>query len=529
MSSINYYTVALAIPAIGLLAHFIPWLVDPCGVKSHPGPLPRKVLASLVGLPHQKYGPIVRIAPNHISVADPEALNSIYGHGNGALKSDFYDAFVSIRRGVFNTRDRFEHTRKRKIISHIFSQKNVLEFEPHLKRHVLQLVKRWDQFTTSLSKACPETTEKADGRVEMDDSISMSCRVSSGFTTHGVNYLAFDIIGDLSFGAPFGMLESGKDIAMAPKHHGSQQALMNSYGKEEINSDVIGIPAVEILNGRGDFSMCIGVLPPSWRPIVSKLPGYRFGTDCVQYLAGISIMAVAKRLANPTDRNDLLSKLQNGRDDEGKPLGAEELTAEAQTFLIAGSDSSANSITAIIYHIASNPRVQAKLQKELDDHLGAEDDVVAPADQVKLLPYLDACVNEALRVHTTSGIGLPRVAPKGGLTVSGQHFAEGTILSVPSYTIHRDVNVWGEDLDVFRPERWFERDQSAMQKTLNTFSVGPRACVGRNLAMMEMRIVTASLFRRYSFVLERPDEEVEVWEGFLRKLVACRLGIKRRD
>ncbi len=52
-------------------------------------------------------------------------------------------------------------------------------------------------------------------------------------------------------------------------------------------------------------------------------------------------MAVAKRLANPTDRNDLRSKLQNGRDDEGKPLGGEELTAEAQTFLIAGSDSSA--------------------------------------------------------------------------------------------------------------------------------------------------------------------------------------------
>ncbi|KAF8329218.1 cytochrome P450 monooxygenase [Amanita rubescens] len=534
MSSINYFTVALAIPAIGLLAHFIPWLLDPCGVKGHPGPFLAKFSHFWLGYvskmghrsdsvhkAHQKYGPIVRIAPNHISVADPEALNSIYGHGNGALKSDFYDAFVSIRRGVFNTRDRPEHTRKRKIISHIFSQKNVLEFEPHLKRHVLQLIKRWDQFHDLALKGMSGNDgeggwEGRDGRLYLN-------------VLPWVNYLAFDIIGDLSFGAPFGMLESGKDVAMAPKHHGSQQALMNSYGKQEINSDVIGIPAVEILNGRGDFSMCIGVLPPSWRPIVSKLPGYRFGTDCVRYLAGISIMAVAKRLANPTDRNDLLSKLQNGRDDEGKPLGAEELTAEAQTFLIAGSDSSANSITAIIYHIASNPRVQAKLQKELDDHLGAEDDVVAPADQVKLLPYLDACVNEALRVHTTSGIGLPRVAPKGGLTVSGQYFAEGTILSVPSYTIHRDVNVWGEDVEVFRPERWFERDQSLMQKTLNTFSVGPRACVGRNLAMMEMRIVAASLFRRYSFVLERPEEQVEIWEGFLRKLVSCRLGIRRRD
>ncbi|KAF8352010.1 cytochrome P450 monooxygenase [Amanita rubescens] len=511
MFSVDYYTAALAIPAIGLLAHFIPWLVDPCGVKGHPGPFLAKFSHLWLGYvskmghrsdsvhkAHQKYGaPSFALPPTTSPSLTQEALNSIYGHGNGALKSDFYDAFVSIRRGVFNTRDRTEHTRKRKIISHIFSQKNVLEFEPHLKRHVHQLIKRWDQFYDLALKGMSGNDgeggwEGRDGRLYLN-------------VLPWVNYLAFDIIGDLSFGAPFGI----------------QQALMNSYGKQEIDSD--------ILNGRGDFSMCIGVLPPSWRPIVSKLPGYRFGTDCVRYLAGISIMAVAKRLANPTDRNDLLSKLQNGRDDEGKPLGAEELTAEAQTFLIAGSDSSANSITAIIYHIASNPRVQEKLQKELDDHLEAEDDVVAPADQVKLLPYLDACVNEALRVHTTSGIGLPRVAPKGGLTVSGQHFVEGTILSVPSYTIHRDVNVWGEDVEVFRPERWFERDQSAMQKTLNTFSVGPRACVGRNLAMMEMRIVTASLFRRYSFVLERPDEQVEVWEGFLRKLVACRLGIKRRD
>ena len=56
----------------------------------------------------------------------------------------------------------------------------------------------------------------------------------------------------------------------------------------------------------------------------------------------------------------------------------------------------------------------------------------------------------------------------------GQHFVEGTVLGVPSYSIHRDVNVWGEDVEVYRPERWFQRDQQAMQKTFNPFSVGPR-------------------------------------------------------
>ena len=137
------------------------------------------------------------------------------------------------------------------------------------------------------------------------------------------------------------MIEAAKDIALVPKNHGNQQAIMNSYGKKKIDSEVHGIPAVSILNGRGDFSMSMGLLPSYWRPIVRHLPGYRFGSDCVKNLAGIAIMAVAKRLANPTDRADLLNKLQNSRDAEGKLMGREELTAEALTLLIAGSDTTA--------------------------------------------------------------------------------------------------------------------------------------------------------------------------------------------
>ena len=90
-------------------------------------------------------GKIVRLAPNHVSIAEPDALGVVYAHGNGALKSQFYDAFVSIKRGVFNTRDRNEHARKRKIISHIFSQKSVVEFEPQIRLYVGQLIQQWDR------------------------------------------------------------------------------------------------------------------------------------------------------------------------------------------------------------------------------------------------------------------------------------------------------------------------------------------------------------------------------------------------
>ena len=124
-----------------------------------------------------------------------------------------------------------------------------------------------------------------------------------------------------------------------------------------------------------------------------------------------------------------------------------------------------------------NPHVQRKLHAELDEALGRagfEEDPVATFEQVKRLTYLEVIVNEALRVHSASAIGLPRLAPEGGVTVLGKTFPEGTVLSVPTYTIHRDKSVWGEDAEEFSPERWFEIEQTEIQRAFNPFSFGPR-------------------------------------------------------
>ncbi|KAI6019956.1 cytochrome P450 [Pisolithus orientalis] len=411
---------------------------------------------------HKKYGPLVRLAPNHVSVADPDTLQVVYAHGNGSLKSDFYDAFVSIQ--------------------------SVLEFEPIARSYMVQLFQQWDRLYDSALKG--NSGDDGEGGWYGRDGM-----------------LWFDCL-------PLQVAVSHKDA-------------MGSYGSEH-ECEVIHIPAVQILNRRGEYSASMGVLPPHWRPYARLLPWYRQGSEAVENLAGIAVAAVAKRLTTPTDRVDLLSKLQEGRDDEGRPMGKEELTAEALTQLIAGSDTTSNSSCAISYYIALHPRVQEKLQKELDEASGTEDDGVFTYEQVKRLPYLEAVINEGLRVHSTSSLGLPRVAPEGGLTIKGVHFPQGTVLSVPTYTIHRDTQAWGEDADQFRPERWFERDHAAMQKAFNPFSYGPRACVGRNLASMELLIIISSIFRRYHFVLAEPDKPLDTREGFLRKPLECRVGIKRR-
>ncbi|TFK48996.1 cytochrome P450 monooxygenase pc-bph [Heliocybe sulcata] len=525
----DFTNVLIILAIVVALGHVVPYLVDPHGAKNIPGPFLAKVSDAWLGRVtaqghrsevvhdlHKKHGKFVRIAPNHLSIADPDALQVVYAHGNGSLKSDFYDAFVSIRRGLFNTRDRAEHARKRKIVSHIFSQKSVLEFEPHVRLYVRQLIEQWDRLCDLAAKGMSGDEGNGwkgrDGRLWLD-------------SLPWYNYLAFDIIGDLAFGSPFGMLTACKDSAAVAISH---QDAMASYGKAD-TLKVNYFPAVQILNDRGEYSASMGVLPVWFRPFVKNLhPWYRNGSKAVKDLAGLAVAAVAKRMTSPTDRVDLLSKLQEGKDDEGKPMGREELTAEALTQLIAGSDTTSNSSCAITYYLALYPDVQAKLHAELDEALG-NDDPVSTFDQVKRLKYLEAVINEALRIHSTSGIGLPRVVPEGGMTVCGKTFPEGTVLSVPTYTIHREKAVWGEDVDVFRPERWFEIDQADINKAFNPFSYGPRACVGRNLASMELLIIISSILRRYHFLLEEPEKKFDTREGFLRKPVECNVGIKRRD
>ncbi|QRW07861.1 cytochrome P450 family protein [Ceratobasidium sp. AG-Ba] len=340
------------------------------------------------------------------------------------------------------------------------------------------------------------------------------------------NFLAFDIIGDLAFGAPFGMIAAQKDVApmLDPTTVGE---------KPEIKY----VSAVRVLNDRGDYSASMGVLP-AW---------------C---LAGMAVAAVEKRLkfglpeeASDEDegfedgvlkrgRNDLLEKLMQGKDENGEPMGREELTAEALQQLIAGSDTTSNSSCAITYYLAANPACQRRLQAELDNNLPRVPSAHPPITQsgapplpppqvaarfadIKSLPYLQACINEGLRLHSTSGVGLPRVIPPGlSLEIGGERFNEGTILSVPTYSVHHSEEVWGEDSELYRPERWLERD---VGKEFNPFSYGPRACVGRNLANMEMLLIIGSLFHRYEFELHKPEQKLLTREGFLRKPLECKI------
>ncbi len=409
-------------------------------------------------------------------------------------RRDFYDAFVSIQRGLFNTRDRHEHSRKRKIVSHTFSVKSVAELEPYIHSNLELFVRQLDNLI-----ARSNTPDRA---------AQLDC-------LNWFNYLAFDVIGDLAFGAPFGMLSSGADMAEV---------------RASPDAPPIYAPAIEILNRRGEVSAALGILP-SLKPFAKYFPDPFFteGLAAVENLAGIAIARVKSRLENPpqTQRKDLLQRLIDARDDKGEPLGRQELTAEALTQLIAGSDTTSNSSCALLFHATRTPGVLSKLRAELDAALPADLDVPT-FDMVRDLPYLSAVVNETLRFHSTSGIGLPRqIPPDGqGIHYNGHYFPPGTVLSVPTYSIHHSKEIWGPDADDFNPDRW-ERLTTRQKNAFIPFSYGPRACVGRNVAEMEMKLIVATWAKRYEVFLRQ--DYMDTKEGFLRKPLGLEIGLKRRE
>jgi len=265
----------------------------------------------------------------------------------------------------------------------------------------------------------------------------------------------------------------------------------------------------------------VGIMP--WiKPYTPWIFWDRFfpqGLKSVKELAQIAITAVEKRKKAGSNRKDLLHFLMSAKDpDTGEEMPDPELKAEALTQLIAGSDTTSNSLTHILDLLCRHPDVYAKLVEELDENLPSLDspDEIAKFDDVKDFPYLNAVISEVLRYRPTSALGLPRLVPEGGATICGEFFKGGTVLSVPSYTIHRN-NAAFPEADKFMPERWLDGKRFATEKYFIPFSYGPRACVGRNVAMMELLKVLSNLLKRFHFERTEGDEETILREGFLLK------------
>lgn len=138
-------------------------------------------------------------------------------------------------------------------------------------------------------------------------------------------------------------------------------------------------------------------------------------------------------------------------------------------------------------------------------------------DQAVSLPYFQACITEAMRMTPVIGISLPRTVPSEGLDIGEYHASPGDVVGMNPWIVHRDKELFGEDADVYRPERYIEASEShrhAMEAMSLSFGGPSRSCPGRYLAWLALSKTVAAIFQHFEVETLEEKEAREFGGGF---------------
>ncbi|KAI6169881.1 cytochrome P450 [Pisolithus thermaeus] len=238
---------------------------------------------------------------------------------------------------------------------------------------------------------------------------------------------------------------------------------------------------------------------------------------------------------------DLLLRAED--EDSGQRISREEVLSQLRTMFIASYETTSMTMTWALLELARHPNIQTKLREELLSFGGEPSYDQLTND----LPYLDAIVQEVLRLHPSLPEILREAAEddviplsepvqtKSGEFVDSIVVERGTIFSIPVSCINRSQAIWGPDAKAFRPERWLEPDgitKKAQEvkghRHLLSFGDGPRTCIGKTFALAVIKMVLSMAIR--NFVLEMkdgPDTKVELSRGLtVRPKIAGEEGIR---
>jgi len=208
----------------------------------------------------------------------------------------------------------------------------------------------------------------------------------------------------------------------------------------------------------------------------------------------------AESAAALAERDDVLSLLLSL---DGETMNRKRLGHQLLTFLVAGHDTTALTLTYAWFLLGHHPERQRKLHDELDSVLGGAD----PSPETLFeLPYLDDVLTEVLRLYPPAFTTFRQ--PTRQVTLGGYDVAPDAQLTIPQWLVHRDER-WFDDPDAFRPERWTDEFEAQLPDyAYYPFGGGPRHCIGMRFARMEAKLAIATLAQRFRFetVTEPPLE-----------------------
>ncbi|KAF5723051.1 Isotrichodermin C-15 hydroxylase [Fusarium mundagurra] len=237
----------------------------------------------------------------------------------------------------------------------------------------------------------------------------------------------------------------------------------------------------------------------------------------------------ARKLNKPKDdrRKDFFHYLLQAVDPvTGKGYTKDELFGESESLIIAGSDTTATSIAAAFFYLSRSPQIQEKLAKEITSAFSSAENIKS-GTTLYSCQYLRAFIDETLRMSPPVPADLAREVEKGGIVVDGQYIPEGINVSCASYCLHYNPEIYPEPFK-FYPERWIvdEKNESGVsadsvalaQSVFIPFSIGPRGCIGKNLAYLEMSLILARTVYNYKI---RPDITSILGGGSLDAVEGC--------
>lgn len=252
---------------------------------------------------------------------------------------------------------------------------------------------------------------------------------------------------------------------------------------------VKGIPLMLV------YSEILGSLPFPWLvrkgvDLLFKLPLARHRELCRRKLM--------RRLKTSSDRKDFVSYID--RLDKEHKITDDEFLSEMSVLVLAGSETSSMVLTSIVFYLLKNPEAYDKLRYELRSTFTDIEAITAHA--LNHLSFLHAVVDEGLRLFPPAPSGMTRLSP--GTQVDGHWVPRGITVSSDIWTIHHSEKYFHRPLD-FLPERWIDPTCTDKKQASRPFLIGKRACIGRNMALLEIRLTLAKILFMFDFELADPN------------------------
>ncbi|KAF2105044.1 cytochrome P450 [Rhizodiscina lignyota] len=422
-----------------------------------------------------KYGDVVRIGPNTVLVLDPEAINTVLGFKERLEKGPGYQVFVirgTTQTALVGIKDEATHGRYRRPIANAYSLSSLKGYEPYI-----------DQTINTL-------TDVLDQRVTDGKAINMS---------DYLHYWSFDVISTLTFGEPLGFIQHGNDFNGMIK---AQKAVFRH---------------ISITNNMPLLDTIVKMNPIP--KLLQKKPNVFFNFASRVVKERVSQADVEKATQKTTNEKgqqihkDLLSNFIAARPSYPDVMTDLRITHYATTNVLAGANNSALAMDRTIHYLAHHPDMQEKLHGEImntkmDD---IKDTEGPPALDLALkMKFLEAIIQESYRTFAMPSNNLERLVSPAGLTLpNGVRLPPGAVAAMNGPALMHRKEIFGEDVDVFRPQRWmkgeneteeqFAQRRLKMDRSMLPFGSGSRTCIGRNVVQLELYKIWPHLVKTYKF------------------------------